>query len=328
MSPPKAPGHRGHAIEVLRRNLSKALRERRLAAAGDLLEQLRSEDPFAVETRGLELQLLIRSGRHSEAEALSRELVELFPASARIWKLAGEASYRRKDYRAAEERLRESDRLHPHWSTRRLLGQALTQMGRFDDAEAILAPLAAERDPCHRDLAWLYERKGDDERALAAVEAHLERYPDDPLALDQRLRLRARRLSAEELLEEASSLEALGEEVSPEILGELVGALLRAGRPREAHSLVERFLPRLEPRACARIGWVCRKLEAHDLAFGLFGRAFPHERGNVKFLNAFELVAKRSGRLDELIHLYEEHAPQSKNLYGRMKRLARTSRGA
>jgi tetratricopeptide (TPR) repeat protein len=324
MSSPRAPGDRRPVIEVLRRNLAKALADRRLEAARDLLERLRTEDPLAVETRGLELELLILSERLTEAEGLARQLLELFPGSARIWKLAGELSYRRKDYRAAEERLRESERIHPHWVTRRLLGQALTQAGRFDDAEAVLVALAAERDVCRRDLAWLYERKGDEERALAAVEAHLERYPRDRLALGQRLRLRARRLSPDELIDEARALEAVGEKAPPEVFAELVGALLRSGRGREARELVDRLLPDLEPRAASRIGWVCRALEAHDLAFDLFHRAFPRERANPKFLAAFELVARRSGHIDDLMRLYRLHAAQSRNLYGRMKRLRTT----
>src|SRR5436190_528187 len=174
MSSPRAPGDRRPVIEVLRRNLAKALADRRLEAARDLLERLRTEDP-----------------------------------------------------------------------------------------------LAAERDVCRRDLAWLYERKGDEERALGAVEAHLERYPRDRLALGQRLRLRARRLSPDELIDEARALEAVGEKVPPEVFAELVGVLLRSGRGREARELVDRLLPDIEPRAASRIGWVCRALEAHDLAFDL-----------------------------------------------------------
>lgn len=321
MPAPKAPGDHRPVIAVLRRNLAKALAERRLESARDLLARLRAEDPLAVETRGLELELLILSGRLVEAEGLARQLLELFPGSARVWKLAGELSYRRKDYRAAEERLRESERIHPHWTTRRLLGQALTQAGRLDDAEAVLVALAAEHDVCRRDLAWLYERRGEEERALIATEAYLERYPRDRAALGQRLRLRARRLSPDELLDEAKALEAVGEKIPPEVAAELVGALLRTGRPREARKLVDRLLPDLDPRGASRIGWVCRALEAHDLAFDLFRLAFPRERANPKFLAAFELVARRSGRLEELVRLYRSHAPESTNLYGRMKRL-------
>jgi tetratricopeptide (TPR) repeat protein len=316
-----ARGDRRPIVQVLRRNLAKALSERSLEAAGDLLEQLRAEDPFAVETRGLELELLILSGRLAEAEGLARQLLVLFPSSARVWKLGGELAYRRKDYRVAEERLRESDRIHPHWETRRLLGRTLTQAGRFGDAEAVLVALAAEREVCGKDLAWVYERKGEEDRALACVEAYLERFPRDRVALDQRLRLRARRLSPEELQGEAGALEAIGEKVPTEVAAELVGTLLRSGRPREARETVDRLLPDLDPRAASRIGWVCRALEAHDLAFDLFRRAFPRERDNHKFLATFELVAKRCGRLHELLALYRAHARESPNLYGRAKRL-------
>src|SRR5262249_33314399 len=145
----------------------------------------------------------------------------------------------------------------------------LTQMGRFDDAEAVLVAVTAEREVCRRDLAWLYERKGEEDRALACVEAYLERFPRDRVALDQRLRLRSRRHSPAELQAKAGALDAIGEKVPTEVAAELVGTLLRSGRVREARETIDRLLTDLDPRAASRIGWVCRGLEAHDLAFEL-----------------------------------------------------------
>lgn len=110
------------------------------------------------------------------------------------------------------------------------------------------------------------------------------------------------------------ALEAVDEEVSPEAYPELVGALLRTGRARDAQALVDRVLARLEPQTASRMGWICRDLRAHDLAFDLFRRAFPRDARNPKLLAAFELVARRSDRIGDLIDLYRSHAPEARNL--------------
>jgi hypothetical protein len=137
--------------------------------------------------------------------------------------------------------------------------------------------------------------------------------------------LEARRLAPDELIEEARSLEALGEEVPADVSAEVIGALLRAGRVREARAAADRLLTDLDPRMASRAGWICRELEAHDLAFDFFARAFPRERANPKLLTAFELVAKRSGRIAELVRLYESTLPRRRTLYGRVKRLRSAS---
>lgn len=60
----------GELKTVLRRNLSHALRHGDLPQAAALLDRLKLEDPLALETRGLELEFLLRAGRLAEGGAI------------------------------------------------------------------------------------------------------------------------------------------------------------------------------------------------------------------------------------------------------------------
>lgn len=306
---------------MLKRNLRRTLALGNLEEAEAVLAQLKSEDPLSVETRGAELELLLRSRRLGEAERLARQLVESFPASPRILYLAAEAAYRRRDYAAAERWARESDRLHPHWRARRLLGQTLTQIGHLDEAEAVLTSLLGEHPVCHRDLAWLYERKGEVARALKCVEAYRRDRPEDAALSAQRQRLRARQLDADELLDEIEGLVALGEDVPAALVPEYAEALLRGGRVTEVRRFVGTRSGSIDSTVRTRLAWVCYRHQAHDLAFDLFVGTFREHRDDRKFLSAFEAAARRSGRLEEVIELYGEHAPEARHLYGRVRRL-------
>ena len=86
---------------VLRRNIAAALAARDLDRAEEALVRLKEEDPLALETRGLELELLLRRGRLAESTALASQLLQLFPGSARVQLLAGELAGAKKDYAAA-----------------------------------------------------------------------------------------------------------------------------------------------------------------------------------------------------------------------------------
>lgn len=314
-----------NVARVLRRNLSQALQGGDLDAASGLLERLREEAPLALATRGLELEFLLRCGRLEEAADLAAQLLELFPDSPRIRFLAGRVAYKRRDYAAAEAAFRESRRLHPHPRTDHWLARTLTQAGNLDEAEALLAPLAASRPHCRRDLAWLYERRGDHERALAEVTAYLERYPDDDLARAQEKRLRARTLAPEELEEEVEALAELGAGPPEEVVPEYIEGLLASGQGRRARAFLLEHRNALGHGAVLRTGWVCHRLRAYDLAFELFLEALPWQRGNFKFLTALEGAAERCDRLDALIEVYAAQAPEEKRLYGRIKRLEKRS---
>ena len=71
----------------------------------------------------------------------------------------------------------------------------------------------------------------------------------------------------------------------------------------------------------ARVGWVCYHHQAYDLATDLFLRSFDRNHGSAAFLSALEAAADRCRRLEEVISLYEAHAPDEKRLYGRRNRL-------
>lgn len=306
---------------VLRRNLVRALGRGDHEEAASILERLKCEDPLSRETRGLELEYLVKSGRLADARPLAKQLLTLFPSSARILYLAGLLAYRLRDYATAETHLRESHHIYAHWRTLHLTGKALTQQGRLEEAETILLPLAEQHPHVHLDLAWLHERKEDVPRALRSIEIFLEVYPENRFARGQRLRLRARALEPRQLLEEVESLLELGEEPPEELLPDYVETLLRLGEGSRAREFIHGRLDRLGPAAATRIGWACYRLQAHDLAVELFMKAFPENRGNVKFLTSLEAAASRAGRLADLVPLYEAECREEKRLHGRLRSL-------
>jgi tetratricopeptide (TPR) repeat protein len=308
---------------VLKRTLRAALHRRAWQEAGSVLERLKRADPLSLETRGLELELLVRSGRLAEALGLAAQLTQLFPASGRIHYLAGQLHYRRKAYARAEQHFREGERIYPHPWVRRYLGKTLTQLGRFDEAEAVLARLADEGREVWMDLAWLFERRGDYARALRMIDHRLATRPDDAFAQGHRRRLRAKFVPPAELVQEIETLKAFGEDVPEDLLPEFIGNLLRSGQKQKAREVLERLDPKPAPRLSASLGWVCHQLQAYDLAMGLFLRALPEHWGNPKFLSALERAADRCDRLDELLVLYDRHAPEAKHLYGRAISLRR-----
>ncbi len=308
---------------ILRRNLSQAVHERQFEQAAQILERLKQEAPLALATRGWELEYLLRAGHLDEAQALANQLLELFPDSGRILYLAGRLAYRKKEYALAEQRLRESQRIYPHWRSRRWLGKTLTQLGRVDEAEPILVEVCADHPSYNMDLAWLYERKKDYDRALCVIEQHLETHPNNSYAQGHLLRLRARGLEAEELIDEVETLRDLGEEVPADLMPEYVETLLRTGQGSQARAVVREGIGGYDMRLAASLAWVCHKLQAYDLALDLFLKAYPVNRTNHKFQSALETAAQRCGRIGDVITLYEVHAPEDKRLFGRIKNLQR-----
>ena len=82
-----------------------------------------------------------------EAQRLAGQLVQAFPSSARVLLLAGRVAYRQKRYERALGLFEDSHRVHPHWRTHHWVGKALTQVGRFSEAEAKETPLDMRMNP-------------------------------------------------------------------------------------------------------------------------------------------------------------------------------------
>lgn len=315
-------------VGVLRRNLRAALAENDLESAEALLTQLEEEDPVSVDSRGLRLEYLQQAGRLDEAGVLADQLRTLFPGSARIHFLAGRTAYRRRQYVDAVRSFREAGELRPRWAASRWLGKALSQLGHLDEAEAILLGLLPAHPVVHGDLAWVYERRGDNERALEAVEAHLRHFPDDEFHAAQRLKLKGVALSAEELDAEVDDLEDLGEEVPPEIVPTYVRRLLETGRGADARRFVEARRDELPPATLLSVAWAAHKLSAFDLALGLFITCVPDQLGNPKFVAAAARAARACNRTDELAARYRECAASDPRGFGLAKRLEKGGAGA
>lgn len=312
---------------VLRRNAVKALARGDLEEARAILARLEAEDPLGLETRGLKLELAIKSGRLDEARVLADQLLVLHPASARVRLLAGQLCCRLKDYDQAIGHLRESQRLHAHPATDRWLGKVLSYAGRHDEAEAVLRGLLAADPGVHQDLAWIEERRGRFDRALEHWEAFLVRWPDSAFAKAARERLRARVMGPVELLGELDALLAMGEKIPPHLVPEYVEGLMTTGQGERARAVVAELAPTLDTRNLVRTAWSAYRLQALDVAFDLFVRVFPDVPRDAKFLTALESAARRAHRLPDLLRLYESHAPQDRRLFGRIKTLQRRADG-
>jgi len=309
-------------LAVLRRNMNRAIRLRRLEEAEAILEQLRAEDPVSRHTRGFELELLLAREQHSQAASLARQLVDLYPDSPRIHFLAAIVLYRKHDYLGATEHFRESIRLHPPDSlARQWLGRSLTQMGSFEEAERILLSVLAERFSAHKDLAWLYERRGDVASAIDMIERLLREKPSDTYAQQSLKRLRARQLQPGELQQEVEALADLGDAPDPNILPEYIDDLLQTGQGVKARSVLASRMPTIDARVATRTGWVAYKRRAYDMALQLFLRAFSENVENFKFLAALERAAGTCGRLGDVLALYRAHAGAHRSLHGRIRRL-------
>jgi tetratricopeptide (TPR) repeat protein len=306
---------------ALREGVKRALRARSWSDAESALTRLKDVDPLSAETRGLELELWLCTGRTRDAAAMADRLAEQFPASPRVQYLAGWAASVARQWAVAAERFRESDRLHPNPRTRRWLGRALTNLEEWDEAQRTLEPILDAIPACHLDLAWLWERRGDPQRALGHVEAYRARDPDHPMARAQRLRLRAAILDPAALVDEVEGLLALDEEVPEDILPAYVLGLLVTARGDRARDFVTARAAALPAATATAIGWNCYRHPAYDLAYPLFAAAFAANMRNIKFLRAIETAADRIGKLPELIQLFEQHAPDHRPLYGRARTL-------
>lgn len=310
-------------IIVLRRNLRDAFRRNRLGDAEDLLSRLKEVDPLSAGTRGMQLELLVRKGRLAEAAKLAPQLVKQFPDSAGVQHWSGRAAYKQKKYDEAERLLRESLRLADHWITQWWLGKTLTQIGRFGEAERTLTPLAEGHPVCRKDLAWLYERMEEPQRALDEIDRFLEQQPGDAFASEQRTRLLSRLVDDEELLAEVEALRDLGEQVPEQMAPRYLGALLESGQGAQARKLVGEMLPGLDPRLAVRLGWQAYKALEYDLAYDLWLVGLPFNLDNLKLLNSLGKAARVCCREELLAEALEQYAPQQPKLYGRIKKLKR-----
>jgi len=150
-------------------------------------------------------------------------VLEQFPAPSRIQYLRGIAACRRRDYRQAAERL------HPHWKHRRWHGKSLSQVGKLDQAEALLLPLADWHPVCPADLAWNLRRPGDTDWAVEVLKGHHGHFPDNRHTPANLRRLKALELSTGEIQEEIAASEQRGEATYSSLLPAYLKALRTAG---------------------------------------------------------------------------------------------------
>jgi tetratricopeptide (TPR) repeat protein len=314
-------------IAALRDNMRRALKEKRHEDAEQILSRLKQEDPLSPETRGFELELCLNAGRLGEADTLARQLCRLFPDSGRISFLAGRVAYQLRDYARSDALFRESYRIYPHWRTQYWLAKALTQLGHFEEAESLLL-LAREHTPdAVLQMAWLFERRNDLEAALKHYEEFLAAHPGHSFALEQRLRVKARMLEPESLIEEAGALAELGEELPAVLLTEYIQKLFDTGQTVKARDEIMVRIGTFDAKIGSQLAWICYRAKAYDLACTLFLSNLQPNLGYYKYLNALESAAAKCGRIPQVLEAYRSFAGKVPSLHGRAKSLdARSKR--
>jgi tetratricopeptide (TPR) repeat protein len=310
-------------VDALKHNMREALAGGRLDEAEAILARLKKEDPLSAATRGFELEFYLESGRLAEADALAAQLMQLFPDSARILFLAGRLAYRRKRYEEAEPRFRESQRLYPHWKTQQWLGKTLTQSGKFEESESLLLLTLERNRYALLDLAWLYERRNDLQAALKAYDDFLAENPDNGYASEQRTRLRAKIMEPEDLINEMSVLEDLGEEIPAALFPEFIQKSFETGQTPRAREAVAARMRAMDARTGVRVAWICYQAKAFDLACTLFLAHLGANKTNYKYLRALESAADKCNRLQDVVAAYETYLPETTSFYGRWQSLSR-----
>ncbi len=310
-------------LKTLRHNLRQALSQGHLRDAEEILARLKKEDPLSRETRSFELEFYLAANRFDEANELARQLCNLFPDSGRVLFLAGKLAYRQKQYEEAALRLRESYDIDPYWQTQWWLGKALTQSGHLEEAEAHLLSAREHSPHVLIDLAWLYERTNDLEASLKTYQEYLNQYPGHSFARDQSVRIKAKMMEPEALIEEVNSLSEMNEHVSDTLFPEFVQGLFEMGESLRAREEVFARMENLNARVGVRVAWVCYRAQAYDLACSLFLRYLQVNLSNYKYLNALESAAAKSARLSQVLESYRERTGQAPHLYGRIRTVVR-----
>jgi tetratricopeptide (TPR) repeat protein len=171
------------------------------------------------------------------------------------------------------------------------------------------------------DLGWLYERKGDLEAALRAYDAYIAIHPGHEFASAQRVKIKARALEPEALIEEVERLVEFGERVPDTLYADYIEKLLDTGQGARAREEVRARSTDLDPKLGSSVAWVCYRKQAYDLACDLFMFFLEANLSNFKYLNSLEAAATKCNRLGELIETYKRLAPSYPKLHGRLKTL-------
>jgi hypothetical protein len=116
---------------------------------------------------------------------------------------------------------------------------------------------------------------------------------------------------------------AHGEEVPGVLVVSYCEALLRTANGAKARQVVKTHRTSLSPREAVNLGWICYRLGADDLAYGLLLAGLPDDLHNVKLLSTLERTAVRCRRVDDLVAAYAPLAASAPALHGRIKSLLR-----
>lgn len=127
---------------------------------------------------------LAEAGRIDEADALLAKAMLRFPANPDVLMEHARTALSRKDWQQALGRW---EAVRAHFPERiadyAQMGVALRELGRFDDADALLRD-ATERYPEDADIsvnyAWVAYHRGDWPEAVRRWDNALKRFPDDP----------------------------------------------------------------------------------------------------------------------------------------------------
>lgn len=286
-----------------------------------LVDELISESGLNSHSQGLMLECYFELKQLKEGEKLANLLCEQYPESARIHFISGKIFFRLRKYKKAEACFRTNQALFPSFSGTIWLAKALTNQQNFDEARSLLSRLDTSHPLVLQELAWLYERSQNDQKALECYEKALPLERNTKFLNRKVEELRAKLTDHAHFLEEMETLEALDEEIPDHLIKSYFEKQLAKGEQERVRQYYRANKSRFNPKLCNEVGWVCYRAKCYDLSFELFLAYFLHDSTYWKLNNALQKSAEMSGKTGQLVAVFRKLAKKQSNLYGRIKKL-------
>ncbi len=294
-----------------RREWSEGLEEAEVALAAF---------PDSIALAALKGQLLLALNRIDEAEALYASIKEKFPRNVAGFAGLATVASRRRDWEKASSRWEDCLKRFPDHSSvpgwRTSLANALLELGRLDDAEAVFMALR-ESDPMRSEgyegVARCAHRRRSFEEASVRWQTCLDRFPDHASAPNWRAQLGNAFLEVGRLDEAESVFVALGESnpTRPEGFGGMARCAHRRGDFEHAWTRWQECLDRFPghsnaPTWRAQLGTALLELGRIDEAEAVFAALHESEPTRPEGFEGMARCAHRSGDFERAWKRWQE----------------------
>ena len=273
-----------------------------VAEPGNALEGEKHE-PTNLEQRLAEAKAAKEAGEYRSAIAVFRDILAANPTVTTAYLGIAEIYLLKKDYGSAEPAFARAARLEPrnfdaqygHGLTLQMLDRLSKAIGAYHRALTI----RPDSVKANLNLATTYLQLGEGKSALVFAEKVVELDPAHGPARANLGAIYEKLGRPTEAVREYEAAVALMEPTPP-LLMNLVNALAKANRYREAKSAAE-FLTKLEPSANAyeRLGWACFRLAEYDKSIEAYRKAVEIAPNHWPSLNGIGCNALNTWLLSE-----------------------------